>query len=216
MDTVHSPLGEALTTFDFEKLDVKTIYSLMIGAIVPRPIALIATRGRDGTGNLAPFSYFTAVSSAPPCIAVSITPKSATEAKDTLRNISETREFSINLVAEWMIEQVHQTSAAYPYGVDEMEKVGLTPLPSETIRPPRVKESPVQLECILEQLVPVGEGRGSSTLVIGRIQRLHVASSALIPQSSEIRTDLVRPIARLGGNDYGRIGGIFSIARPQV
>ena len=209
-----SPLGKELKTFDLAQLDVRGIYSLMIGAIVPRPIALIATTNPEGEGNLAPFSYFMAVSSQPPCIAVSITPKSATEEKDTLRNIRATGEFTINLVAEWMVEAVNYTSATFPYGVDEMTKVGLTPLPSESVRPPRVLESPVQLECRLEQLIPVGQGHGSSNLVIGRILKAHVANDAL--KNGQIDASKVRPISRLGGNFYGCTDRIFELPRPKL
>jgi len=209
-----SPLGEQFTSFEFGALDVKTIYSLMIGAVVPRPIALVATRSASGAGNLAPFSYFTAVSSQPPCIAISITPKSATEPKDTLRNIQETREFTVNLVSEWMIEAVNYTSASYPFGLDELSQVGLTPLASESVKPARVKESPVQLECVLEQLVPIGQGHGSTTLVIGRIVKAHIATQAL--NGHAIDPQAVRPISRLGGNFYGCTDRFFELPRPRI
>src|SRR5690349_10987328 len=123
-----------MISLDFDSLPGATRYKIMIGAVVPRPIAFVSTINSAGTGNLAPFSFFNAVSSDPPCLAFSITRKRDGSKKDTLRNIEETRGFVVNTVSEWMADPMNQSSADYPYGVDEMAKVGLTALPSTRVK----------------------------------------------------------------------------------
>jgi flavin reductase (DIM6/NTAB) family NADH-FMN oxidoreductase RutF len=190
-------------------------YKLLIGAIVPRPIAFISTMSPEGVGNLAPFSFFNGVSSDPPCLMVSITRKNSGEKKDTLRNIEATGQFVVNTVSDWMAEAMNQCSGEYPYGVDEMEKVGLTPLPSTIVRPSRVRESPVHFECELYKAVEVGEARvGAATVVIGRIVRVHVLADAY--EGGRIRIERLRPLSRLAGFGYGLTDGIFDIPRPKV
>src|ERR1041385_6890840 len=134
----------------------REIYRLMIDCIVPRPIAFVSTLSAEGVGNLAPFSFFNGVSSEPPTLVFSISRKRDGGKKDTLVNIESTPQFVVNLVTEPMAAPMHQTSADYPYGVDEMAKVGLTPVPSTRVRPPRVGESPVQMECELFSLHEIG------------------------------------------------------------
>ncbi|OFZ18527.1 MAG: hypothetical protein A2X94_00755 [Bdellovibrionales bacterium GWB1_55_8] len=191
------------------------IYKLLIGAIVPRPIAFISTVSPEGKGNLAPFSFFNGVSSDPPCIMVAITRKPDGGKKDTLRNIEATRQFVVNSVSEWMAEPMNYCSADFPYEVDEMEQVGLTPIPSLTVKPPRVKESPIHLECELYNTMEVGDGRpGSSTIVVGRIVTMHIHERAY--DNGRIRIEELRPLSRLAGFSYGKTSGIFDIPRPKL
>jgi flavin reductase (DIM6/NTAB) family NADH-FMN oxidoreductase RutF len=201
--------------FDFSQLDVATIYKLMIDAIVPRPIAFVSTVNAAGQGNLAPFSYFTGVASSPPALVLSVTAQRGGGEKDTLRNIRETGQFVVNSSNEWLAEQVNQCSAQYPYGVDEMQKVGLTPVPSRRVKPPRVKESAVHMECELLTLVPVGSGEpGSATLVIGKILLMHVSEE--VWKDGRILIDRYQPLARLGGLGYGKTREPFDLPRPKV
>jgi flavin reductase (DIM6/NTAB) family NADH-FMN oxidoreductase RutF len=184
---------------------------------VPRPIALVSTISPEGKGNLAPFSFFNGVASDPPTLVISVSAKRDGTRKDTLRNIEANRQFVVNMASEWMVEPMHETSAEYPYGVDEMSKVGLTPLASIRVAPPRVLESPVQLECELHSMVEIGEGtQGSSTLVIGRILVIHVADTAYDPATRRVRVEDLRPISRLGGAQYARTSGFFEIPRPKL
>ena len=209
----QSPV-EQMREFDFSKTTAAENYRLLIGAIVPRPIAFVSTISQAGQGNLAPFSFFTGVSSDPPCLVFSVTGKRDGTHKDTLRNILETRQFVVNSVAEWMAEAMHQCSADYPYGVDEMKEVGLTPLPSRLIRPFRVKEAPIQMECELFQTVEIGAGgSGSATLVIGKILLMHVYEAAY--QDGKIQVAALKPLGRLGGSSYGVTSGVFDLPRPQ-
>jgi flavin reductase (DIM6/NTAB) family NADH-FMN oxidoreductase RutF len=200
---------------DLATLDQASIYRLMIDCIVPRPIALVSTRSKSGVGNLAPFSFFNGVGSNPPTLVFSVSRKRDGTKKDTLLNIEATRQFVVNVTSEWMAEPMHQSSASYPYGVDEMEKVGLTPLPSVRVAPPRVAESAVQMECELHSTVQVGgEEAGASTLVIGRILLVHVAEAAY--QGGRVRIEKLLPISRLGGDGYARVSGVFEIPRAKV
>ena len=188
----------------------------MVSAIVPRPIAFVSTQSPDGLGNLAPFSYFNAVASNPPVLMISITSHPDGREKDTLRNIRETGEFVVNISTESMAEAVNQCSAQYPYGVNELEKVGLTPMPSHQVKPTRVLESPIQLECKLYHLLPIGSGGAGSTVVVfGEIIEAHVHESLFDPaHPKNILSQSLQPLSRLGGNDYGTLGRVFSLPRP--
>jgi flavin reductase (DIM6/NTAB) family NADH-FMN oxidoreductase RutF len=213
-DPVSAPESQILT-FDPTKIGQKATYKLLIGSIVPRPIAFISTISSEGLGNLAPFSFFNGVSSNPPAVMIAITRKSNGEKKDTLRNIESTREFVINTVSDWIVGPMNHCSADYPYGVDEMEKVGLTPVASQKVRPPRVQESPIQFECELYNTMEVGDGsEGSSTIVVGKIVCVHV--SERVYDNGKIKIEELQPISRLGGLSYGRVSGVFEIPRPKV
>ena len=202
-------------TVDLSTLDQAAIYRLMIDCIVPRPIALVSTRSPAGVGNLAPFSFFNGVGSNPPTLVFSVSRKRDGTKKDTLLNIESTRQFVVNVSSEWMAGPMHQSSANYPYGVDEMEKVGLTPLPSVKVTPPRVAESAVQMECELHSFHEVGGPvAGASTLVIGKILLIHLADRAY--QNGHVLIDELKPISRLGGDAYGLVSGIFEIPRAKI
>jgi len=206
---------EKMVSLDPATIGASATYKLLIGGIVPRPIAFISTISPEGKGNLAPFSFFNGVASNPPSLMVAITRKPDGEKKDTLRNIEATGQFVVNTVADWMAEPMNQCSGEYPYGVNEMEIVGLTPIPSELVRPPRVKESPVHFECELYRLVEVGDGSvGSSVVVIGKIIRVHVHAPAY--EAGRIKLTEIRPLSRLAGASYGLTSGVFDLPRPKV
>ncbi len=221
----------SFTAVDPLSVPSSEIYRLMIGAIVPRPIAFVSSCSAAGIGNLAPFSFFNGVASNPPTLMVSITRKSDGSKKDTLRNIEATRQFVVNVVDEGMVEPMNQCSAEYPYGVDEMEKVGLLGVPSTRVKPLRVERSPVQFECELYNTMEVGDGSaGSATIVVGRIVWVHVRSDLLEQTASHgqrIRIGAadspddksgasLKPLARLGGVSYGKLGEVFDLPRPKV
>lgn len=201
--------------FDFSTLPGSEVYKLLSGTIIPRPIALVSTQGLGGRNNLAPFSFFNAVSSNPPCISISITQKRRGGKKDTWLNIEETGQFVVNLVTAPMAEAINQASAEYPYGVDEMHEVGLTPLASTRVKPPRVKESPIQMECAFFKSMTIGESSiGSTILIIGKVLVLHLDPK--IYRDGQIDPQLLDPLARLGGSLYGRSLEIFSLPRAEL
>ena len=198
-----------------QEAKIESIYKLLIGGILPRPIALISTLNDKGSGNLAPFSFFNGVCSSPPCIMVSIARKPDGSKKDTLINIEETGEFVVNSTNQWILDKVVNCGSTYPYGVNEMEKVGLSPLKSEIIKPPRVKESAFQMECRLYNSLQIGSGgAGSSTVVIGEILLFHISKS--VYKEGKISIEEYAPIARLGGANYCSVGEITTRPIPKV
>jgi flavin reductase (DIM6/NTAB) family NADH-FMN oxidoreductase RutF len=208
-DPIDSPVN-GFVDFDFSKMDIGSIYRLLIGSVVPRPIAWVSSMNSKGQSNLAPFSFFNAISSDPPCLIFSPTYKEGGREKDTLINIRETGEFVVNSVSEWVVEPMHQSSAEYDSGIDEMKKLNLTPIASSKVRPHRVKESPIQFECLLEKIVPIGEVKlGSTNLVIGRIVMMHIWNEAI--SDGKVLIEKIKPVARLGGRMYGRVDDLFEL-----
>lgn len=213
-DAIHAPAGETLE-LDPTQISQKDAYKLLIGAVVPRPIAFVSTISAAGKGNLAPFSFFNAVSSNPPCVIIAISKNEDRDKKDTLRNIEETKQFVVNSANEWLIEPLVHCAATFPYGVDEMNVVGLTPEPSKKVKPARVKESAVSFECELFNSIQIGDGGpGSTTLVVGKVVYIHVSSS--VYQNGRILFPEYKAIGRLGGSSYGKITEIFDIPVPQL
>ncbi len=194
--------------------DYADIYKLMIGIVIPRPIAFVSTIDAAGARNLAPFSYFTACGSNPPvvcfCTAVRSEPRPH---KDTLENIRATGEFVVNIVSEEIAEQMNKTSAEVPPEVDEFVLSGLTPLASDLVMPPRVAESKVQMECKLHQIVPVSDKPGGGILVLGEVLRFHILESVL--DGYKVDPGKLKAIGRMGGPTYVRTQDRFDMERPR-
>ena len=189
------------------------VYKLLIGAVVPRPIAFVSTVDTTNVKNLAPFSFFTVASSNPPAVVFcSSVPGRDRAMKDTLRNVLDTREFVLNVVSEEFAEQMNQCSATVPPEVDEFELSGLTALTSELVKPPRVAESQVQMECRLLQVVTVSDKPMGGNLVIGEVLRFHVAEG--IMNNFQIDPDKLRAIGRMAGVTYCRTTDRFELRRP--
>ena len=193
-------------------------YQYLNATVGPRPIALASTLDADGNVNLAPFSYFNVFGIKPPILVFSPVISLRTgAAKDTLLNIEETREVVINMVAYNMVQQMSLTSAPFPRGISEFEKAGFTPIASERVQPMRVKESPVQFECKVLDIVRPSVGGGAGQLIIAEVVAMHLADHILdengIPTSN--RLDLV---ARMGGNYYCRAYGdaLFELPPPKT
>lgn len=191
------------------------VYKLLIGAVVPRPIALVSSLSRAGVRNLAPFSFFTVASANPPvvCFCPMVRPAGGAP-KDTRRNIEETREFVVNIVSEDFASKMNITSGDYPPDVDEFTVSGLTPVPSLVVNPPRVGESLVNMECKLQQIVDVSTAPLGGCIVLGEIVRFHVADGLL--DNFRLDPDKLRAIGRMGGTSYTRTKDRFELARPVV
>ncbi|MCW5875698.1 MAG: flavin reductase family protein [Anaerolineales bacterium] len=188
---------------------------LMVSTVVPRPIAWVSTADEQGVLNLAPFSFFNLVCYTPPtllfCPEIRGTDGGV---KDTLNNVRATGEFVVNLVTEATAELMNQTAAELPPEVNEFEFAGLTPAPSQRVKPPRVAESPVSFECKLVQVVDIGSGeRGSGSIVIGEVVHMHLADEILLPEY-KINMETYKPIGRLSGYSYTRVGDTFEMRRP--
>ncbi|GAB4424210.1 MAG: flavin reductase family protein [Anaerolineae bacterium] len=187
-------------------------YRLLISLIVPRPIAWVSTLGRDGTPNLAPYSFFNGVSGQPPTVMFSVGQRRG-QPKDTLRNIQETGECVVNLADRALAEQMVKTAGEWDYGTNEFEQAGLETAPSEVVRPPRVAAAPVAMEAKLAKIVPVPDS--DYTMVLVRVVRFHIREGLLLPNGTvdPLRFD---PVARLGRANYTTLGDILTIQRPQV
>ncbi|MFW5786336.1 MAG: flavin reductase family protein [bacterium] len=197
-------------------LTPREVYKLMIGCVVPRPIAWITSLNDAGVVNLAPFSYFNGVSSQPAVVSVSFSyhPERPEKAKDTLRNIRATGEFVINVVSEPNEVAMHGTSGEYPPETSELVLYGLTEATSRKVRPPSVGESPIRLECALYDTVQVGSGPGSATLVLGEVVNISVRDD-LIDERLHIDHKAMKPVGRLAGSNYAFIHEIVDLGpRP--
>jgi flavin reductase (DIM6/NTAB) family NADH-FMN oxidoreductase RutF len=190
------------------------IYRLMVGIIVPRPIAFVSTISAEGVLNLAPFSFFTAISANPPVICFSpMIRGSDAKRKDTLENIEATREFVVNIVSEDFAAQMNITSAEFPPEIDEFAASGLTPAPSDLVKPPRARESRASMECRLLQTVHVSAKPLGGSLVIGEVVRFHIDDG--IVQSFKVDPDGLKAIGRMGGPTYCRTTDRFDLVRPK-
>ncbi len=197
------------------KIDPKTFenfYRVLTGVVVPRPIAFVSTRSPDGVDNLAPYSFFNAVAYDPPTVVFSSSRRVERKTKDTLRNIEETGEFVVNIVVDDIAEAMNSTAAEYPEDMDEFEIAGLTSVPSDLVKPPRLAESPVNMECRLNQVINLGEGSGGHGLVIGTIVLMHVRDDII--DGHRINHHLMKPTGRLAGSMYCHTADTFELVRP--
>jgi flavin reductase (DIM6/NTAB) family NADH-FMN oxidoreductase RutF len=195
--------------------DYRNIYKLMVGVIVPRPIAFVSTISPNGIRNLAPFSFFTGISANPPVICFCpMIRGSDSGRKDTLRNIEAVKEFVVNVVSEEFAEQMNACSAEFPPEVDEFEVSGLTPVSSDLVKPPRVKESHINMECRLLQIVDVSAKPLGGSLVIGEVLRFHIDDSLF--DNYKIDPDKLHAIGRMGGPTYTRTTDCFDMIRPKT
>jgi len=197
---------------DPQTMKSESTYKLLIGCVVPRPIAWVSTVGADGVNNLAPFSFFMGVCGDPPTIAFSSGPR-AKDHKDTLRNAEHTGDFVVNIVDDDRAEAMNISSGEYPAGVDEFALTGLTAAPGVKVRAPRVVEAPVSLECRVAQIIPVG--RGPHSLVLGEIVYFHVRDDVYEAATGRIDVARLKPIGRLAGHQYSYIHDIFEMKRPN-
>ena len=202
--------------FDPNQMPTRDVYQLLIGMVGPRPIALASTVDAQGKPNLAPYSFFNAFSSDPPMVVFSSNRRGADNTtKDTLHNIQATGEVVINAVNYKILRQMALTSVEYPTEVNEFEKSGLTPLASDLVKPFRVKESPANMECKVEQILPLGEKGGAGHLIICRIVRFHVAEE-VFDANGRIDPHKMDLMGRLGRAYYVRAGGkaVHAVVQP--
>lgn len=188
-------------------------YKLMIGSIVPRPIAFVSTQSKDGIFNLAPFSFFNGICSNPPSILFCPARRGYDgKTKDTLNNIRDTEEFVVNIVSENLAEQMVECATDFEPDINEFDISGLTPDPCQIIAPPRVKEAKISFECKLNQIIPVGnEGPGGGFVVIGTVVLFHVDDD--VYENGHILIEKLRPMGRMAGNKYIRPTDQFEIIR---
>lgn len=190
----------SMLSFDTDG-EIATNYKFLIGSILPRPIAVVSTLNDDGSNNVAPFSFFTGVSAKPLIVAFCPLIRTSTgKKKDTLINIEREKEFVVNFVTEENMNKINATSSELPYGEDEFIHAGLTPIDSELVKSRRVKESPIQFECKLRDILSYGESVGNGTLVTGEVVKVHIDEK--IYDNGRILTDAFAPVGRGAGNDW--------------
>jgi flavin reductase (DIM6/NTAB) family NADH-FMN oxidoreductase RutF len=187
-------------------------YKFLIGSILPRPIAVVSTKNEDGSNNVAPFSFFTGLSAKPMIVAFAPLIRTSTGGKkDTVINIERTKEFVINFTTEGNCDLVNATSAELPYGKDEFNHAGLTPIPSDIVDVMRVKESPIHFECKLRDMISYGDQPGAGTLITGEVVKIHIDES--IYDNGRIITSAWKPMGRGAGNDWFKTDSIVEKER---
>lgn len=199
---------------DPESLGVRERYALLIASIVPRPIAWISTASPDGVLNLAPFSFFTGITANPMSVCFAPVNNRDGVEKDTLVNVRKTGQFVVNFANEANAAKMNETSANFPYGVSEFEKAGLTPLPSLKVKPPRVKESPLHMECEVLKIVTLSDGPLGGHVVIGKV--LHYHCDDAVWNGGKPRHQDLKAVGRMEGAWYTRTGDAFELPRPEV
>ncbi len=198
--------------FDIQNTESSALYKLLTGTVIPRPIAWVATIDENGIDNLAPFSFFNVVSEDPPHIMFS-TVRTGNKNKDTLNNILANQQFVVNLVTEDVVEQMNTTSQPVAADVNEFELANVTPIESIYIKPKRVKESLVQFECeMVHHYFIEKHQNGGACIIIGKIITMHIDDSILM-ENHKIDLEKYKPVARLAGSNYSKLGEIFSIKR---
>jgi flavin reductase (DIM6/NTAB) family NADH-FMN oxidoreductase RutF len=189
------------------------IYRLLISVVTPRPIAWVTSIDSEGRVNLAPFSFFNTFGADPPVVVIAPNRKRDGSKKDTLNNIETTKEFVVNAAVAEFAEQVNLSSKELPPGESEVELTGLSVISSTKVKPPRLAESPINMECRLRQVVRIGDSPLSANLVIGEIVMFHIADRVL-DAHGKIDPRKVQTIARLGADYYCHTSDLFEMKRP--
>lgn len=203
-------------SLDPMELDPRTRHGLLLGGVGPRPIAFASTIDADGRPNLSPYSFFNIFSSNPPILIFSPSRRVRDNTtKHTLHNAQEMREVVINVVNYDLVQQTSLSSSEYPEGVNEFVKAGLTPIASEKVKPFRVKESPVQFECVVKDIVPLGDEGGAGNLVICQVVYMHI-NEKVMDANGKIDQRKIDLVARMGGDWYTRAHGesLFEVEKP--
>ena len=206
----------SVTSIDPKSISTKEMHKILLAAVAPRPIAFASTIDSMGNVNLSPFSFFNVFSANPPILIFSPARRTRDNTtKHTLENVKEIKEVVINTVNFPMVEQMSLSSTEYDKGVNEFKKSGLLSIPSIKIKPPRVAESPVSFECIVDNIVELGKQGGAGNLIISRVVYIHI-NDKYLGDNGEMDTEKLDLVARLGGNWYTRVTkeSLFEIPKP--
>lgn len=188
-------------------------YKLLSGSVIPRPIAFVTSEDEKGNLNGAPFSFFNVVNNKPPMIAIAAQ-RSNGKRKDTAINIEKTKEFVVHITDEFNIEDINETSAPLKYEDNELERTSLTLISSSIIQTPAVKEANIRFECKLDQMIQLGTKNDGADLIIGEVVMYHINEDVYF-EDSKIDFNQLKPVARLAGNNYSKLGDTFTIKRPE-
>jgi len=196
------------------ELEPRQSHDLLTSFIIPRPIAWVSSINKDGQANLAPFSFFTGVSWSPPILAFSVVNRSDGTMKDTVINIQKVPEFVVNIVSVDLLSTMEYTARPIPYGTDESSIKGIHWIPSKKIRPYRVQEAKISIECTLERIVTVGEGPNAGNLILGRVQLVHL-EDGLLKNEREVDWLALDVLGRLSGNRYCSVRSVIESETNQ-
>lgn len=205
-----------MLSFNSSELTTQKIHQYLLGAVGPRPIAFASTIDKDGNRNLSPFSFFNVFSAAPPILIFSPARSGRTgETKNTFDNVKDVPEVVINVVNYDIVQQMSLSSSPYPKGVDEFIKAGLNPIKSDLVKPFRVKESPVQFECKVNQIIELGQNGGAGNLIICEVLRIHI-NEEVLDENGLIDQKKIDLVSRMGGNWYCRAdeNSMFEVTKP--
>lgn len=193
----------------------QSIYKILTGSVLPRPIGWISSIDMGGRPNLAPFSFFNAVCSNPPTVLFCSSIRGSDgKTKDTLNNVRATSEFVVNIVTEELLQAMNASSIEAPSDFNEFDYAGLTLAPSVVVKPPRVAESPIHFECKLREIIEIGNEPGGGSIVIGTIVHIHADDGVMIGED-KINLTALKPIGRLMGSGYCRVTDLIEIERPK-
>ncbi|MDO6473504.1 flavin reductase family protein [Maribacter sp. 1_MG-2023] len=208
--------NEEINSIDPNSISQQELHGYLLSAVAPRPICFASTIDKDGNVNLSPFSYFNLFSVNPPIMIFSPSRRGRDNTtKHTLENVLEVKETVINIVNYDMVEQMSLSSTEYGDGVNEFVKAGFTQVPSDKVKPPRVGEAPVAFECVVDQVIALGDGPGAGNLVLAKVVQIHV-KKAFLDAEGKLDTPKLDLVARMGGNWYCRANGdaLFEIPKP--
>jgi len=198
---------------DVATTSVVDVYHMLVGVVTPRPIAWVTSIDTHGRVNLAPFSFFNAFGANPPVVVFSPTRRRDSSKKDTLLNVEATGEFVVHTAVAALADKVNQSSKEIPHGESEVDLIGLHTVPSIKVKPPRLVESPVAMECEVRQIIPVGDGPIAANLVIGEVLMIHV-DDAVLDANGKVDPRKLRTVARLGGDYWCHTSDLFEQKRP--
>lgn len=210
-----SAIFVAMLSMDPKELAIPKLHGYLLGAVAPRPICFASTVDKDGNVNLSPFSFFNVFGANPPIMVFSPARRVRDNTtKHTLENVLETQEVVINIVNYNMVQQMSLSSTEYPKGVNEFIKAGLTEIPSEKVKPPRVKEAPVQFECKVNEVIALGKEGGAGNLIVCEVVQLHI-DERVLDENGSIDPVKIDTVSRMGGNWYSRAkDGLFEVPKP--
>jgi len=204
-----------IVTFPAAATDLRTRYGLLINAVLPRPVAFVSSLNAEGLPNVAPFSFFNVASAEPPVLMISVN-RAGKETKDTASNILRDKEFVVSLIGEWFAEAANYASIDSPAAISEYQLTGLTPVPSQFVKPPRVGEAAVSMECKFVHHYPIQNTTGdvTSDIIFGQVLAWHIRKEVLNSDNT-INIAALKPISRLGGTLFGRTVSSYSLPRPR-
>lgn len=200
-------------TFNFEEITPRERYKLLIGTVVPRPIALVTTLGRDGQVNAAPFSFFNVLTADPPVLAIGIENHEDMSFKDTALNIRLTEEFTVNIVDDALVEGMNICAIDFPEGTSEINEAGLSTAPGPAVKCPRIAEAPAALECVRHMTIELGRSR---EIVLGRVVALHIREDLVDAERKWIDQIGLGAVGRMGGQGYSRTSDQFDLGTPSL